>query len=187
MLGIRRRLQRVVTIGHVVDHNVLTRQARAVYVGPTRRYALIIIAIMKAPGRTRIRTDSFDIDCAKSLLVADGRQSALRVEEQELVEVAQVIVAVPGRPDEQIRPRRRTADHEVRAAGVIGEKVEAHDPVRAGCDAAVLYVVIVCAEGLGADREIADPCDEIDAHVQHSCGNAPRKTASGSLEEVIDN
>src|SRR5712664_2763680 len=139
---------------------------------------------MKAPGRTRMRADSLDIDGAKSLLVADGRQSSLPVEEQELVEVAQVIVTVPGRPDEQIRPRRRTADHQVRAAGVIGEKVEAHDPVCAGCDAAVLYVVIVCAEGLGANREIADPCDEIDAHVQHSCGNAPRKTASGSLEEV---
>ena len=175
VFGVRGRLQGVVTVGHGVNDDVLARKPAAVDVGPTRRDPLVGVAVRKPRARARVGPDAFYVDRAERLLVADRGQRACRVEEQELVEIAQVVVAVTGRPDEQIGTRCRAADHEIGIAGVVRQKVETHDAMRARRHAAILYVMVVGREGLRADREVANPRDEIDAHESLLCRQSRRE------------
>ena len=70
------------------------------------------------------------------------------LKKQELIEVAEVVVAMSCRPHEQVGARRRAADHQVGVTGVVGQEVESHDLVRARRHAAVLHVMVVRREGL---------------------------------------
>ena len=147
-----------------VDDDVLARQPAVVHIGPARRDALVGVAVRKAWVGAGVWPDALDVNRAERLLVADRRQPAVRVEEQELIEVPQVVVAMACRPDKQVGPRRRAADHQVGIPGVVGQEVESHDLVRARSHAAVLHVMVGRTECLRADCEAAYPRNEIDAH-----------------------
>jgi hypothetical protein len=108
--------------------------------------------------------DPFDVDEAEGLLVADFNLLTGWVVQVELVEVLQMVMPVRRGPNEQIRTGRGRADYQIGITGIVGEKVEAHDPMRPGSDAAVLHVVIVRAECFVANVKIPDYRYQVDAH-----------------------
>ena len=130
--------------------------------------------------RSGSRGNGLDVDCAERLLVPYGCQVSRGVEDQKLVEVLEVVVAVPGGPDEQVGARRGASYYKISIASVVRQEVEPYEFVRARCDAAVLHIVVsdrtVCvatASSTVAGRPAACPasgkCDGGTDSVQPEC------------------